>query len=51
MIRPRLEYAVVAWSTHMQKDIRKLEKMVPETKNLPYEDRLNKMELPTLKDR
>ncbi|MPC57569.1 hypothetical protein E2C01_051552 [Portunus trituberculatus] len=41
MIRGRLEYAVVVWSTYRQKDIKKLEriqkstaKMVPEIKDL-----------------
>ncbi|MPC24670.1 hypothetical protein E2C01_017758 [Portunus trituberculatus] len=51
MIRPRFEYALVVWSPHMQKDIRKLEriqriatKMVSEVKDLPYEDRLVEIE-------
>ena len=58
MIRPKLEYAAVVWSPHMKKDIRKLEriqrtatKMVPELKDLTYEERLREMSLPTLQER
>lgn len=58
MIRPRVEYAAVVWSPHLKKDIRKLErvqriatKMVPELKDLTYEERLKEMGLPTLQDR
>ena len=58
MIRPRLEYAAVVWSPHMEKDIKKLErvqrvatKMVPELRDLTYEERLKEMELPTLQVR
>ena len=58
MIRPRLEYAAVVWSPHMKKHIRKLErvqraatKMVPELRDLAYDERLREMELPTLQAR
>ena len=58
MIRPRLEYAAVVWSPYMKKDIRKLErvqraatKMVPELRDLEYNERLKEMELPTLQAR
>ena len=47
MICPRLEYAAVVWSPH-KKDVTKLEriqsaatKMVPELKDLTYEERWN----------
>ena len=43
----RLEYAAMVWSPNVKKDIRKLErihrvaaKMVPEFRELTYEDRL-----------
>ena len=58
MIRPKLEYAAVVWSPNKKKDIVKLEriqriatKMVPELKDLEYEERLKEIELPTLQDR
>ena len=58
MVRPKLEYAAVVWSPHHKKDIRKLEriqriatKMVPDLRDLTYEDRLMEIELPTLQSR
>ena len=58
MIRPRLEYAAVVWSPSTKKDIRKLERIqraatkLPSTlSNLPYEERLEKLNLPTLEER
>ena len=58
MILPRLEYAAVVWSSHAKRDIRKLEriqrvatKMVPELRELTYENRLKEMGLPTLQNR
>ena len=58
VVRPRLEYAAVVWSPHMKKDVKKLEKiqrtatrMVPELKDLEYEDRLKERRLLTLQDR
>ncbi len=57
MIRPKLEYAAVVWSPH-KKDIRKIEriqraatKMVPTLRDLPYEERLEKLNLLTLERR
>ena len=58
MICPRLEYASVVWSPNAKEDIRKLvriqrvaTKMVPELRELTYEDRLKEIGLPTLQDR
>ena len=58
IIRRQLEYAAVVWSPNMKKDIRKIEriqriatKMVPELKDLTYEERLTDMGLLTLQDR
>ena len=58
MIKLRLEYAAVIWSPHQKKHIRKLEhvqraatKMTPELQDLPYEERLTRMELTTLEKR
>ena len=58
IIRPRLEYAQVVWSPYKKKHIRKLErlqriatKMVPEMKEMTYEERLRAMDLPTLERR
>ena len=57
-IRPGLEYASVVWKPHLQKDIDKLERIqraatrwVPELKNLSYEDRLKRLNLPSLEER
>ena len=58
MIRPKLEYASIIWSPHNKKDIRKIEriqraatKMVPSLRDLSYDDRLKRLELPTLQQR
>ena len=58
MVRPRLEYAAVVWSPHIKKDVKKLERiqrtatrMIPELKDLEYEDRLKEMRLLMLQDR
>ena len=58
VIRLRLEYAAVIWSPHEKKHIRKLErvqraatKMTPELQDLPYEERLARMQLTTLEKR
>lgn len=58
MIRPRLEYATIQWAPNLKKHIRKLEKvqraatkMVPDLRDLTYEDRLKRMQLPTLENR
>ena len=57
-IRPHLEYNTQAWSPYTKKDIMLLEgvqkrvsKLVPKLKNLPYEDRLKSLGLTTLEDR
>lgn len=53
--RPHLEYANPVWSPYKIKDITALEnvqrratKLVPSLKNLSYEERLRKLDLPTL---
>lgn len=58
MIRPRLEYAAILWSPSTKKNIRKLEriqrattKLAPELSELTCEERLSKLELPTLEQR
>ena len=58
LIRPRLEYAATVWSPYLKKDIRKLErvqraatKLVPELKDLPYQQRLDRMQITSLEDR
>ena len=57
-IRPKLEYAAVVWSPHLKKDIMKLEKVqraatrwVPTLRELSYEERLEKLNLPKLEER
>lgn len=58
LIRPRLEYAAVVWSPHKKKNVRKVEriqrvatKMVPSLRDRPYEERLEILNLQTLKER
>ena len=58
LVRPRLEYAVQAWSPQLRKDILKLErvqrratKIVPNLSHLSYEDRLQNLKLTTLEER
>ncbi|XP_071951960.1 uncharacterized protein [Antedon mediterranea] len=58
LVRPVMEYAVQAWSPYLQQDINKLEKiqqratkLVPELRNLPYEERRIQLGLPTLLER
>lgn len=55
IVRPHLEYANVVWHPHLKKDIELLEsvqhratKMVPGLAKLTYEERLKRMDLPTL---
>jgi hypothetical protein len=54
-VRPHLEYAQVAWAPHLIKYINMIEnvqiratKLVDGLKELPYSDRLKKLNLPTL---
>ena len=58
LVRPHLEYAVQAWSPHQIGHIRVIEgvqqifaRMIPELKSLPYEARLNRLNLTTLEIR
>lgn len=55
LVRPHLEYANQAWSPYLVKDIEMVEnvqrratRMIPELKGLSYEERLRKLNLPTL---
>ena len=55
LVRPRLEYGYPAWSLLYKKDCNILEnvqrratKMVPALKDLPYEERLKSLKLPSL---
>ncbi len=55
LVRPILEYGNVAWSPRFKKDRKLIErvqrratKQVPELSNLSYEERLKRLELPTL---
>ena len=55
LVRPHLEYANQIWSPHLVKDVEILEnvlrratRLVPQLKSLSYEDRLRKVDLPTL---
>jgi len=55
LIRPHLEYASVVWHPYLKKDIEMLEgvqhratKMVPGLAKFSYEERLRRMDLPTL---
>ncbi len=57
-IRPTLEYAAVVWNPHMKKHVEKLEKVqraatrwVPSLRDLSYEERLKKLQLPTLREK
>ena len=58
LIRPHLEYASEVWSPSFKMDINSLEKvqrratrLVPEIAELPYEERLHHLQLPTLQYR
>ncbi len=57
-IRPTLQYAAVVWNPHLKKHIKKLEKVqsaatrwMPSLRDLSYEERLKKLQLPTLTER
>ena len=58
LVRPHLEYASSVWNPYKKKLIEEIEnvqrratKLVPGLSNLPYEERLRKLDLPTLKFR
>ena len=55
LIRPHLEYATSVWSPHLMKHIEDIEnvqrratKQIPGISHLPYNERLKKLNLPTL---
>ncbi len=55
LVRPHLEYGVVVWSPRLIKDkdmiegvLRRGSKLIPGLKDLPYDKRLEKMELPSM---
>ena len=58
LARPHLEYASSVWNPHKKKDIETIEnvqrratKMLPNLKDLSYEERLKILKIPTLKFR
>ena len=58
LIRPHLEYGQIIWSPQYIRQSRKIEnvqrratKLIPKLKNLPYEERLKKLKLPSPKYR
>ena len=58
LIRSRLEYASCAWCPHYKRDIKLIEdvqrratKLVPDARNMPYEDRLRFLQIQTLETR
>jgi hypothetical protein len=55
LVRPHLEYAAPVWSPHLKKDCKALEdvqrratRQVPQLKGLTYQERLERLKLPTL---
>jgi len=58
LVRPHLEYCVLIWSPHYQKDIelvegvqRRATKLIDDVRNLHYEERIKKLNLMTLEKR
>ena len=58
LMRPHLEYGALIWNPRLKRDITELEKVqrraafqVPQLKCLSYENRLRKLQLPTLRYR
>ena len=58
LVRPHLDYAAQFWSPYYRKDTESLEavqrrmtKMIPGLRNLPYKDRLNRLNLHSLERR
>ena len=58
IVRPHLEYCIHAWNPHRRKDVYMLEKiqrrttkLIPELRDLPYEERLKECGLTTLEMR
>ena len=57
-VRPNLEYAQSVWCPYLKKHIELIEnvqrrstRLIPSLKKIPYEDRLRKLELPSLRFR
>ncbi len=55
LVRPSLEYGVIIWSPYLKKDQdaveavqRRATRLVPGLQELPYEERLRRLQLPTL---
>ena len=58
IVRPHLEYRIQAWNPHLRKDVDMLEKiqrrankLIPELRDLTYEERLKECGLTTLETR
>ena len=58
LVRPHLEYGNIIWSPFLKRQSLKIErvqrratKLIPEIANIPYEERLKKLKLPSLKFR